>query len=235
MQIPVVKNDRLFILTGAGISAESGIPTFRDAAGLWRNHRIEEVASPEAWRRNPSLVWDFYSMRRRVAATAKAHSGHAGLATLERQLGDRLFLCTQNVDDLHEQAGSQNVVHMHGELFKCRCDSCAREPFPDRDVYEAPNALPHCACGGQIRPHICWFGEIPFEMDRIALGLEQCTVFVAVGTSGIVQPAARFVAACRDGARTFYLGPEPPANEAAFDEYFPGKAAEGLPGLFAVK
>ena len=234
MQVSLGDKDRVFILTGAGISAESGIPTFRDAGGLWRNYRIEEVASPVAWRRDPCLVWNFYSMRRRVAAEAKPHAGHVALAELERQLGDRLFLCTQNVDDLHEQAGSQRVVHMHGELFKSRCDSCTKAPFDDRNVYELPNALPRCGCGGKIRPHICWFGEIPFAMDRIALELEQCTVFVAVGTSGVVQPAASFVAACRERARTFYAGPEPPANEAAFDQWFPGKAAEVLPSLFVV-
>src|SRR5215831_17435656 len=130
----ITPGDRLFVLTGAGVSAESGIPTFRSAGGLWRNYRIEEVASPVAWRRDPRLVWNFYSMRRRVAAEAKPHAGHVALAELERQLGDRLFLCTQNVDDLHEQAGSQRVVHMHGELFKSRCDSCMKAPFDDRNV-----------------------------------------------------------------------------------------------------
>jgi len=235
MQISIAGNDRVFVLAGAGISAESGVPTFRDAGGLWRTHRIEEVASPVAWRRDPRLVWDFYSMRRRVAAKAKPNAGHEALAKLERSLGERLFLCTQNVDDLHEQAGSQRVIHMHGELFKSRCDSCAKAPFSDRNGCEAAGPLPLCECGAKIRPHICWFGEIPFAMDRIVLGLEQCTVFVAVGTSGVVQPAASFVAACRGRARTFYVGPEAPANECEFDEWFSGKAAEVLPNLFVVE
>src|SRR5437868_8672040 len=124
--LPLSPNDRLFILTGAGVSAESGIPTFRDVGGLWRDYRIEEVASPHAWRRDPRLVWEFYSMRRRVAAEAKPNPAHLALAKLERSLGDRLFLCTQNVDNLHEQAGARNAVHMHGELFNSRCDSCNR-------------------------------------------------------------------------------------------------------------
>jgi len=234
MPVSIAKHDRVFILTGAGISAESGIPTFRDAGGLWRNYRIEEVASPVAWRRDPRLVWDFYSMRRRVAADAKPHAGHRALASLERQLGKRLFLCTQNVDDLHELAGSERVVHMHGELFKSRCDSCDKAAFADRKKYEAPAPLPVCECGGKVRPQICWFGEIPFELDRIALKLEQCTVFVTIGSSGVVQPAASFAAACQGRARTIYVGPEAPANEGAFGEWFTGNASQILPSLFVV-
>ena len=119
------------MLTGAGVSAESGIPTFRGVDGLWRKHRIEEIASPAAWKRDPRLVWEFYSMRRRVAAEREPNPGHLALAELERKLGERLFLCTQNVDALHERAGSLRVVHMHGELLKSRCERCARAPFPD--------------------------------------------------------------------------------------------------------
>ena len=158
-------SDSVFILTGAGISAESGIPTFRGVDGLWRNYRIEEVASPLAWRRDPRLVWEFYSMRRHVAAAAKPNPAHVALAKLEHSLGDRLFICTQNVDNLHEQAGAKNVIHMHGELFKSRCDTCSRPPFEDSKTYEPPGEIPRCHCGGRIRPHICWFGEVPFEME----------------------------------------------------------------------
>ena len=129
--VRVSNNDRIFVLTGAGVSAESGIPTFRGVGGLWRNYRIEEVASPSAWRRDPRLVWEFYSMRRRVAREAEPNPAHLDLAKLEQRIGDRLFLCTQNVDNLHEQAGARRVVHMHGELFKSRCDSCNRAPFAD--------------------------------------------------------------------------------------------------------
>ena len=132
------------------MSAESGIPTFRGVKGLWRNYRIEEVASPVAWRRDPRLVWEFYSLRRRVASAAKPNPAHFALATLEDSLHDRLFVCTQNVDDLHGQAGSRNVVHMHGELFKSRCDTCTRLPFDDMNLYEPPAEIPRCECSGQI-------------------------------------------------------------------------------------
>jgi len=225
-------NDRVFVLTGAGISAESGIPTFRGAGGLWRNYRIEEVASPSAWRRDPRLVWEFYSMRRQVAAEAKPNPAHVALASLQRKLGDRLFLCTQNVDNLHEQAGSSGVVHMHGELFKSRCDRCDRAPFDDAQSYDPPADLPICHCGGNIRPHICWFGEIPFQMETIYRRLGESELFLAVGTSGVVEPAASFVAYCRERARTVYVGPEEPENRGLFSECHLGKAGEELPRLF---
>jgi NAD-dependent deacetylase len=223
--------DRVFILTGAGVSAESGIPTFRGVGGLWRNYRIEEVASPHAWARDPRLVWEFYSMRRRVASTAKPNPAHLALAKLEIALQECLFVCTQNVDNLHEQAGSKDVVHMHGKLFKSRCDSCGRPPFDDTNTYEPPAELPRCECGGGIRPHICWFGETPFELDRIFQALDECTIFMAIGTSGVVEPAASFVAHVRGRARTIYVGPEEPANASAFTECRVGKAGEVLPDL----
>jgi NAD-dependent deacetylase len=229
--LAISSNDRVFVLTGAGVSAESGIPTFRGVSGLWRNYRIEEVASPHAWRRDPRLVWEFYSMRRRIASAAKPNPAHLALAKLEQQLGDRLFLCTQNVDDLHEQAGSKRVVHMHGELFKSRCDTCSRAPFRDTNAYDPPAELPHCDCGGGIRPHICWFGEVPFELDRIFGALGECTIFIAVGTSGVVEPAASFVAHVGSRVRTIYVGAEEPANASAFTECHLGKAGEMLPLL----
>jgi NAD-dependent deacetylase len=214
------------------VSAESGIPTFRGAGGLWRNYRIEEVASPDAWRLDPALVWEFYSMRRRVAGAAKPNAAHLALANLERRLGERVFVCTQNVDNLHEQAGSRNVLHMHGELFKSRCERCQRPPFEDANLYEPPAELPRCECGGRIRPHICWFGEVPFGIERVHGELARCTVFVAVGTSGVVYPAAGFAAEVAGRARTIYVGPETPANAEDFDECYVGKAGEVLPGLF---
>jgi NAD-dependent deacetylase len=232
--LTISPHDRVFILTGAGVSAESSIPTFRGVGGLWRNHRIEEVASPHAWARDPRLVWESYSMRRRVASAAKPNPAHFAIANLEHAVQDRLFVCTQNVDSLHEQAGLRNVVHMHGELFKSRCDTCSRAPFADTNLYEPPAEVPRCECGGRIRPHICWFGEVPFELDRIFHALEQCTIFMAVGTSGVVEPAASFVAAHVGGrARTIYVGPEEPANAPAFTECHLGKAGEMLPDLFA--
>ncbi len=170
-------------------------------------------------------------MRRRVAGAAKPNPAHAALANLENKLEDRLFLCIQNVDNLHEQAGSKNVVHMHGELFKSRCDSCSRPPFHDPNTYEPPAELPRCECGGRIRPHICWFGEVPFGLDRIYAALDECTVFMAIGTSGVVEPAASFVARVGGRARTIYVGPEEPANESSFTECHLGKAGEVLPDL----
>jgi NAD-dependent deacetylase len=223
--------DRVFILTGAGVSAESGIPTFRGVNGLWRNYRIEEVASPHAWARDPRLVWEFYSMRRRVAAAAKPNPAHFVLAKLEQTLDEGLLLCTQNVDNLHEQAGSNGVVHMHGELFKSRCDSCSRPPFDDTNTYEPPAELPRCECGGRIRPHICWFGETPVQLDRIFRALDECTIFMAIGTSGVVEPAASFVAHVSGRARTIYVGPDEPVNVSAFTEGHLGKAGEILPDL----
>jgi NAD-dependent deacetylase len=230
--IEISRHDRVFILTGAGVSAESGIPTFRGEGGLWRNYRFEEVASPYAWQRDPRLVWEFYSMRRRVARAAKPNPGHLTLAALGRTLQDRLFLCTQNVDSLHEQAGSGEAVHMHGELFKSRCDRCDRAPFDDAETYEPPAEIPRCPCGGQIRPHICWFGEVPYQLDRIFEALKECTIFMAIGTAGVVEPAASFVALARRHAKSYYVGPEEPANVSAFTKYFLGKSGEVLPRLF---
>lgn len=227
----ISRADRVFILTGAGVSAESGIPTFRGVRGLWRNYRIEEVASPEAWARDPQLVWEFYSMRRRVASTAKPNPAHVAIAKLETVLEERLFLCTQNVDNLHEQAGSKKVAHMHGELFKSRCDSCGRLPFEDKKIYEPPAELPRCDCGSRIRPHICWFQEVPFDLEEIFRALDRCTMFMAIGTSGVVEPAASFVSLVRSRARTIYVGPEEPANRTLFRECYVGKAGEILPGL----
>jgi NAD-dependent deacetylase len=231
--LTVSPSDRVFILAGAGVSAESDIPTFRGVGGLWRSHRIEEVASPEAWHRDPWLVWEFYSVRRRVALAAKPNPAHFALAKLEDALQDLLFVCTQNVDNLHEQAGSRHVVHMHGELFKSRCDTCSRAPFDDTNLYEPPAEVPRCECGGRIRPHICWFGEVPFELDHIYRALDDCTLFMAIGTSGVVEPAASFVAHVSDRARTIYVGPENPANESSFTECYLGKAGVVLPNLFS--
>ena len=232
--VAVSKRDRVFVLTGAGISAESGIRTFRDARGFWEEYRFEEVASPEGWARDAEVVWRFYSQRRAQALECTPNPAHLALAKLEEAIGDRLFLCTQNVDPLHERAGSRAVVHMHGELLKSRCESCDRPPFDDARSYLSREAIPRCACGGRVRPHIVWFGEIPMEMARIEEALGRSTLFVTVGSSGAVYPAAAFVRAARArGARTIYVGPEEPDNAEAFDECRLGKAGEVLPGLFA--
>lgn len=237
--IEIGKNDRVFVLTGAGVSAESGIPTFRGAGGLWRNYRIEEVASPIAWARDPEMVWQFYSWRREVAASCQPNPAHRALAELEAALGERLFLCTQNVDSLHERAGSHRVVHMHGRLMQSRCGhaDCPRPPFDDERSYRTLAEIPRCPCGGRIRPHICWFGEVPFYLDEIFAELTRATVFICVGSSGVVEPAAGFVRAlhARPGTRCFYVGPEEPANSSFFDRCFAGKAGELLPTLFHVE
>lgn len=241
--IHIEAGDRVFALTGAGVSAESGLPTFRDSDGLWSGHRVEDVATPEAWEANPELVWRFYSLRRRDAQQSEPNPAHRALADLESQIGERFFLCTQNVDDLHERAGSRNLVHMHGELFSSRCEAdCGAPVFPDRNLYKSMAQIPACSCGARIRPNIVWFGELPLEMDRIMREIDGCSVMIVVGTSGNVHPAASFVHWANQrnlsGAakvRTYYIGPEAPLNASAFTEVILGKAGEALPGLFAVE
>jgi NAD-dependent protein deacetylase/lipoamidase len=223
------------VLTGAGISAESGIRTFRDAGGLWEEHRVEDVASPEGWVADPALVWRFYSLRRAQAGTVHPNAAHLALAKLEDVIGERLYLCTQNVDPLHERAGSRRVVHMHGELSKSRCERDHAPPFEDRAEYLDLTSIPRCPCGGRIRPHICWFGEMPFDMDGIGAALSDCELFVTIGSSGAVYPAAGFAErARRHGARTVYVGPEAPENSDAFDECRLGRAGDAVPHLFRI-
>jgi len=232
---PLSSHDRVFVLTGAGVSAESGLPTFRGADGLWRGFRVQDVATPEAFRANPEMVWQFYSERRKRHATVIANAAHFALAKLEQALGERFFLCTQNVDSLHEQAGSQRIVHMHGRLMQTRCsrESCRTKPFDDERLYMQRAEIPTCPqCGAMMRPHVCWFGEVPYSMDRIFEQLRICTVLLTVGTSGVVEPAASFVRMARmNRARAIYVGPEEPANRAFFDAVVLGKAGEVLPGM----
>lgn len=224
------QQDRLFVLTGAGISAESGLATFRGSGGLWNGYRVEEVATPEAWEADPELVWRFYSMRRRDALAAQPNAAHDALAQIEKKLGDRFYLCTQNVDDLHERAGSQRIHHMHGILLKSRCVAC-NLVFLDRSLYETAASLPTCKeCGASVRPHIVWFGEIPLDMDAIYRQLDRATILLVVGTSGSVYPAAGFVHIARQQrTRTIYIGPEEPLNTRAFDEIVLGPATQALP------
>ncbi|MFB3814325.1 MAG: NAD-dependent deacetylase [Terriglobales bacterium] len=233
--IVVSPHDRVFVLTGAGISAESGIPTFRDAGGIWAKYKPEKVATPAAFDADAKLVWQFYGSRRKNAAGVEPNPAHFALAWLEQQLGDRLLVCTQNVDQLHEKAGSRRVIHMHGELMKSRCERCDRPPFHDETAYDE---VPRCGCGGRIRPHVCWFGEMPYQLDAVFEALERCSVFVAVGSSGTVEPAASFALwAGRSNsgyARKYYVGAEGPANRIFFDQVFIGKAGELLPALFRV-
>ena len=226
--------DRLFVLTGAGISAESGLATFRGSGGLWDGYRVEDVATPEAWDADPALVWRFYSQRRRDALGAQPNAAHSALAKLEQAMPGRFYLCTQNVDDLHERAGSHHLHHMHGTLFASRCVSC-NTAFPDQKFYEQVEDLPHCeTCGEAIRPHIVWFGEVPLDMDKIDKELDAATALLVVGTSGSVYPAAGFVSiANQRGIRTLYVGPEEPLNASSFDEILLGPATKILPTLIS--
>jgi len=237
VKLEIGAQDRVFVLTGAGISAESGLATFRDSDGLWAGHAIEDVCTPDAWERNPELVWQFYSARREAASKAHPNAAHYALAELEARLNadgqDRFFLCTQNVDDLHEKAGSQRLVHMHGELFVSRCSAeCGRPPVVDDALYPTLADVALCECGAKMRPHIVWFGETPLEMERIGEEILRSTVTLVVGTSGSVYPAANFVRWARQaGARTVYVGPESPLNASAFTQVVIGKAGQVLPGL----
>ncbi len=237
MQIPITPTDRIFVLTGAGISAESGLPTFRASDGLWAGHRVEEICTPEALEENPALVWEFYSKRRADCAKAAPNAAHKALAHLESQITDRFFLCTQNVDDLHERAGSTRLIHMHGELSKSRCsEDCGAPPIEDHTVYASLSEVGKCICGARLRPHIVFFGEMPLEMRRIQQEMNRSTKMLVVGTSGSVYPAANFVHWARQaGAKTIYIGPERPLNADAFDTILEGNAGTVLPGLFAIE
>ena len=236
----------LLVLTGAGVSAESGIPTFRDSGGLWEQHRVEDVASPEGFKRDPALVWRFYSQRRAGMASARPNAGHVALAAIEERLGDRFLLATQNIDALHKDAGSKRVVELHGNLYTSRCSICDRPPFEDREAYpdDKVPACGECHARGAfalLRPHIVWFGEMldPANMTRVQdflLAAERHRlVFLAAGTSGAVYPAAGFVDAARKlGGETWLVNAEPAANTSAFGHFVVGSSGAVLPALFAM-
>jgi NAD-dependent deacetylase len=216
------------VLTGAGISAESGVPTFRDSGGLWEGHSVEDVATPEGFERDPATVLRFYDARRRAAASALPNAAHRALSRLEGALGDSLLVVTQNVDDLHERAGSRNLVHMHGELRRALCAACGARPQWDGDLDGRP---PCPECGERmLRPDVVWFGELPHELDRIENAVVACDVFASIGTSGAVYPAAGYVAlAAAFGARTIELNLEPTDAAVPFDEARIGRATEIVP------
>jgi NAD-dependent protein deacetylase/lipoamidase len=224
------------ILTGAGISAESGLSTFRDQGGIWAKHRVEDVATPEAFLADPRRVLDFYDERRRrlLGSEVAPNAAHRAVAELERRRPDDVLVVTQNVDDLHERAGSRRVIHMHGELLKARCTATGRTVEWRADI--APDARCEC-CGraGTLRPHVVWFGEMPLEMERIQRALEACDVFIAIGTSGQVFPAAGFVEVVkrRGRARTVELNLEPTAISSLFDECVHGPATRVVPDYVA--
>jgi NAD-dependent deacetylase len=254
--IAIARHESVVVLTGAGVSAESGLRTFRDADGFWYEHRVEDVATPEGFAADPGRLWRFYGQLRAKATAARPNPGHLALAALEAALGpDRFLLVTQNVDALHEAAGSRAVLHMHGELSSTRCSdpACDAEPFHDprtdfgasegagADGADGADTLPRCACGALQRPNVVFFGEVPLEMPRIKRRVEECHLFVTVGSSGVVYPAAGLVRAMerRRSAglpvRSVYVGLEAPENACAFDELRLGPAGEVLPGLFEVE
>lgn len=223
---------RVVVLTGAGISAESGIRTFRGADGLWEGHRVEDVATPEAFIRNPELVYRFYNERRRglLDPVIAPNAAHAALARLEEELGDDFLLVTQNIDDLHQRAGSRRVLPMHGELRRTRCDACDCVS-PWDDDFDHVTACPSCGQAAGLRPHVVWFGEMPLYMDEIQSALLQADVFAAIGTSGHVYPAAGFGAlARRAGAECVEINLEPSQVASDFDEALYGPASVTVPG-----
>ena len=219
----------IVVLTGAGVSAESGVATFRGPDGLWEGHRVEDVATPEAFRRDPTLVHAFYDARRARLGTVEPNPAHEALAKLDAEWPGELLLVTQNVDDLHERAGSTRLIHMHGELMKGWCQSCDRRLGWHGAMGEAAEC-PHCETVGRVRPDIVWFGEMPYEMDRIDKALQHCDLFVSVGTSGAVYPAAGFVQTARySGAHCVEINLEPSMGSVFFHESRIGPAGQLVP------
>lgn len=229
-----MKPRNIVILTGAGISAESGLATFRDKDGLWSKVRIEDVATPEAFARDPARVHAFYNARRaqlRDPAIAP-NAAHLALAELDARWPGELLLVTQNVDDLHARAGSRRMVAMHGELAKVRCLACEAVQAWTDDLSTA-TPCPACGTAGRMRPYIVWFGEMPMQMERIGAALDACDLFVSIGTSGNVYPAAGFVAEVAGRARTLELNLEPSAGRSRFEEARHGPATRLVPEFVA--
>lgn len=222
----------IVILTGAGISKESGLDTFRDADGLWSKVRIEDVATPEAFARDPVGVHDFYNARRRNMAggAVRPNAAHFALARLERDWPGEVLVVTQNIDDLHEKAGSRNLIHMHGEMLKVRCAFCGGIMAWEEDL-TVETGCPLCNKSGRLRPHVVWFGEMPLEMERIYDALDRCGLFLSIGTSGNVYPAAGFVQHVRGrgDAHTVELNLEPSQGASLFAEQKYGPATQVVP------
>jgi NAD-dependent deacetylase len=224
----------IVILTGAGISKESGLDTFRCEDGIWAKVNLEDVATPEGFHRNPALVHQFYNERRRKLAdpAIAPNTAHAALAQLERDWRGEVFIVTQNIDNLHERAGSENLLHMHGELTKVRCDGCGGL-FTWLEPLSVDTVCPECGRAGRMRPHVVWFGEMPIGMEDIYEALDRCALFVSVGTSGNVYPAAGFVSHVRmyTRAHTVELNLEPSTGATLFAETLYGPATEIVPAF----
>ncbi len=224
----------IVILTGAGISKESGLETFRDEGGLWSRVRIEDVATPEAYARDPERVLEFYNMRRAsmTGGNIRPNAAHEALARLEREWPGDVLVVTQNIDDLHEKAGSENLLHMHGEMMKVRCDHC-QEAVVWEGTLGLEDSCAACGTTGRMRPHVVWFGEMPFYMEEIYAALDRCDLFISIGTSGNVYPAAGFVQHVRmSGHRhTVELNMEPSEGATLFAEAEYGPATELVPAF----
>lgn len=222
----VFKN--IVVLTGAGISAESGVKTFRDHNGLWENHSIEDVATPEGFSRNPQLVYRFYNQRRSQLKEVHPNPGHFALQKLEMNFPGNFTLITQNVDNLHEKAGSRNIIHMHGELSKGRCLHC-ENVFETYEDFDSTHSCEKCQKIGGLRPHIVWFGEMPFFMDKIHELLQDCDLFMSIGTSGVVYPAAMFVQFCPKNCHKIEFNIDKTDISPFFDEHIIGPSGNELP------
>ncbi len=227
----IIRN--IVILTGAGISAESGLATFRGPDGLWEGHRVEDVCTPEAFAHDPDLVQGFYDARRAALAKVEPNAAHGALARLDREWAGDLLLVTQNVDDLHDRAGSTRLVHMHGELRSALCLGCDQRMRWEGPMIHGP-VCRQCGVMGRLRPDIVWFGEMPYHMDRIERAVAKADLFVSIGTSGAVYPAAGYVQTARyHGARTLELNLEPSAGSVYFHESRTGSASELVPAWVA--
>ena len=228
----IPRDAAIVVLTGAGISRESGLATFRDPDGIWARVRIEDVATPAAFARDPARVHAFYNARRRQIAdpAVQPNAAHHALARLSRAWPGGVTVVTQNVDDLHDRAGTANLIHMHGELAKARCGLCGAVA-PWREDLSVETACPSCGRAGGMRPHVVWFGEMPLEMAAIGAALDRCRLFLSIGTSGAVYPAAGFVAEVRGRARTVELNLEPSEASHLFDETIHGRATVVVPAF----
>lgn len=223
--------NHIVILTGAGISAESGVDTFRDEGGIWSKIDYRDVATPEGFARDPARVHDFYNARRSALAGVEPNAAHRALARLEKAFEGNLLVVTQNIDDLHERAGSSHVIHMHGELRGVLCANCGSR-HRRSEALSADVACPACGSKGYMRPDVVWFGEMPYHMERILAALKACDLFVSIGTSGNVYPAAGFVnEAALAGARTLELNLEPSEGASCFNEARHGRATELVPAF----
>ena len=242
-RLRISNESRVLVLTGAGVSAESGIATFRAGGGLWESHPVEQVASMEGFMADPSLVWKFYSERRRDVLKVEPNPGHFALAQLEERLGKRMLLTTQNVDGLHARAGSRRIVELHGNLLMTRCLSCDRPPFSDhKQYYDALPDCDQCAEHGRsqhLRPHIVWFGEMldSSVLEQISEFMSEAgenLIFIAIGTSGAVYPAAALVDAAKSaGGQTWLINLDEAQNSDRFDKVVRGKSGDVLPELFS--